>query len=164
MSIFFHSFLRLQNAAIPIQMCIVMRPCHATAARWHCLKMFLERLQRKKTAMPSPSYASFLPQTDIHSLTRCLWPDETPSRHAASAEDPGEPRRSRPAGTHRGPAGQHLLQTRQGEDRRCGKWAVLRKAVSLDARLRASVVLGCDEVNTDTQFSALVLVQNPRRD
>lgn len=78
--------------------------------------------------------ASFLPLTAISRL-RSIRPDS--QRHAASLEDPGEPRSSRPAGTRRGPAGQHLLQARKGKDRRCCKSAGILNHVSLEAKLRA---------------------------
>lgn len=139
MGYFIHSFLTFPNKMIAIQMCIVTPLCHAPATRWHCVKILSSRSGRGRrasalTVLRFRRAASFLPLT----VVPCLYLTRRDSqRHAASPEDPGEPRRSRPAGTHRGPAGQHLLQTRKGKDRRCCKSAVILNDVSLEAKLRA---------------------------
>lgn len=134
---FIHSFLTLPNKMIIILMCIVMPLCHTPATRWHCVKILTSsggRREKKKSERPHRPAASFLPLTVVPCL--CLIRRHS-QRHAASPEDPGEPRRSRPAGTHRGPAGQHLLQTRKGKDRRSCKSAVILNDANLEAKLRA---------------------------
>lgn len=118
----------------------VHRP--ATATWWHCVEVFFASWQReqKKSERPHrPTFPSsrFLPATDSVSLLVLCLTRRDFQRHAASSEDPGEPRRPRPAGTHRGPAGQRLLQTRKGKDRRCCKSAMILNDVSLEAKLAA---------------------------